>query len=186
MARIFDLTEWPTPATYLFEQHADLLARVLAPRFRALGPDRIYDAIMDAILDISLKIDRFDDLDDLGGLLRVAATRNLLDVVRSQQARGQRDQEKGIRSVARSEAAARKERDLADAREILERIFREIPQSDEERTVLEHWGETFQEIALALGWGQLSQTEQRRRVKTLRDRVAQRLKRFLEEPDHEL
>ena len=35
MASLFDLNEWPTPATHLFEEHAERLACVLARRFGA-------------------------------------------------------------------------------------------------------------------------------------------------------
>jgi DNA-directed RNA polymerase specialized sigma24 family protein len=181
MANLFDLTEWPTVATHLYEKYASMLSERICRRFPKFDPAQIYDAVIGAVLDVALKIDQLDNTDDLGGLLSVAAVRKLLGSHRSEQARQGREEKKGKQSVAQHQSAARKERDQLADREMLERIFAAVPNNDEELVVLEHWGESYQEIARALGWQDLPDPEQKRRVKTIRDRLGKRLARFLEE-----
>ena len=87
MARIFDLIEWPTPATHLYEKYASALSGRLRTRFPRFDPAWTHDAVIGAVLDIALKIEQVDNPDDLGGLLTVVATRKLLEIYRSEQAR---------------------------------------------------------------------------------------------------
>jgi hypothetical protein len=181
MASIFDLNEWPTPATYLYEEYASMLSERLRRRFPHFDSEWIHDAVINAILDISLKIDQLDNPDDLGGLLSVAAWRKLMESARSEQARRCRQEKKGRELVVQQQAAAREEWETVADKESLQRILAQVPQNGEERTVLEHWSEGYHEIACALGWQDVPEPEQRSRVKTIRDRLAQRLKRFLEE-----
>jgi hypothetical protein len=182
MASILELKEWPTPATYLYEEHADALQRQLRRRFPSADQDLIYDAVIGAILDVALKFDRLKAQDDLHGLLWVAAFRNLMGSLRSDKARQLREAKKGNETVVEHQAAARKQRETLGDAEILERAFKTVPENVEERLVLEHWGADFQEIALALGWKDLPEAEQYKRVKTLRDRLGQRLRRLIEDP----
>jgi DNA-directed RNA polymerase specialized sigma24 family protein len=184
MVNIYALDEWPTAATHLYEQYAVPLAEHLSRRFPESwrqDPSLIYDAVLSAVLDIALKLDELDSPEDLHGLLYVTAARKLLAVLRGEGSRRCREKETGAEFVARRQDTAREEWEgLADI-ELLERILNTIPENDEEVLVLRHWGADFQEIADALGWKEIGRSEQRRRVKVVRDRLAKRLKRFLED-----
>ncbi|HEV3449193.1 MAG TPA: hypothetical protein VG099_31440 [Gemmataceae bacterium] len=182
MASFFKLHEWPTVATHLYEKHADALARQLRGRLPRTDPDRVYDAVVSAILDIALKLDQLDAPDDLHGLLFVAALRKLRDCLRSETSRQLRQEKKGKESVAAQQGTTREPWESAADAEILERAFKTVPENDDERLVLEHWGADFREVAAALGWQGLPKAEQYKRVKTLRDRLWQRLRRLIEDP----
>jgi DNA-directed RNA polymerase specialized sigma24 family protein len=181
MVSLFKVDEWPLAATELYVEHAEALSACLTRRFPSLDPAAIYDAVVGAVLDIGLRIDELDAPDDLYGLLFVAALRKLLCFLRSQASRHGRERETGRKSVVQRQAATREQWEQLAGRELLERVFRTIPQNDEERVVLELWGASFQEIASALGWQNLPEEEQRQRVKTVRNRVGKRLERFVEE-----
>jgi DNA-directed RNA polymerase specialized sigma24 family protein len=183
MASILELDEWPTPATYLYEKYAEALQRQLRRRFQSTDADLIYDAVIAAILDIALKFDRLKAPENLRGLLFVAALRKLLASLRSETSRQLREAKTGNETVVKQQAATREQwQTLADA-EILERAFKTVPENEDERLVLEHWGADFQEIAFVLGWKDLPEADQYKRVKTLRDRLGQRLRRLIEDPE---
>jgi len=183
MATIFQLTAWPLPATELYERYAASLTITLTGRFSRTDPQKVYDAVLAAILDISLKIDRLDEPEDLGGLLYVVALRKLRGCLRSDDARQSREQEKGTGIVAKAlEEASDIGEEVGNA-ELLDRVFRELATNEVERTVLEHWGESTEVIAQLLGYQTLAPDEQRKQIKPIRDRLTQRLKRFLDERD---
>lgn len=183
MASIFQLTGWPLPATDLYERYAVALSTTLSRRFSQTDPQKVCDAILAAILDISLKIDRLDDPDDLGGLLYVAALRKLRTMQRSDDARQSREHEKGSGIVAKAlEEASDVGEEVGNA-ELLDRVFQELATNEVERTVLEHWGDSTGDLAQVLGYQALAPEEQRKLIKPIRDRLTQRLKRFLDERD---
>lgn len=183
MASIFQLTEWPLPATHLYEQYADTLSATLIKRFPRADTQNIYDAVLAGILAISLKVDRLDNPEDLGGLLYVAALRKLQGILRSDETRQCREREKGKESVAKERDEAREQRTNIGHADLLDRVFKEIPKTDEERIVLEHWGASTEELAQALGFQELPHDAQRNTIKPIRDRLAKRLERYLEERD---
>src|SRR5438128_1540036 len=107
MANIFDLKEWPTAATHLYERYAPALSAQLRRNFVSCDSALVYDAVIEAVLDIALKLDQLDTPDDLHGLLFVAALRKLLGFLRSEGSRRCREREKGNASVAERQTAAR-------------------------------------------------------------------------------
>ncbi|MBI3408174.1 MAG: hypothetical protein HY040_07445 [Planctomycetes bacterium] len=183
MAGIFQLTEWPLPATFLYQQYADTLSATLRRRFSRTDSQNIYDAVLAGILDISLKLDRLENPEDLGGLLYVAALRKLQGIIRSDDTRHCREREKGNESVAKERDEAREQGTDIGQADLLDRVFREIPKTDEERIVLQHWGANTEELAQGLGIQELPHDQQRSIIKPIRDRLAKRLERFLDERD---
>jgi len=182
MTSIFQLHEWPTVATDLYEDYANALARQLRGRFPATDPDLVYEAVISGILAIAPKFDQLEAQDDLRGLLFVAGLRKLKDCLRSEKARRLREVKKGNQAVAERQAATRQPWETVADAEILERAFKTVPENEQERLVLEHWGADFRDVAVALGWQSLPETEQYQRVKTLRDRLGKRLQRLIEDP----
>jgi hypothetical protein len=141
--------------------------------------DLRHDAFVQAVLEISQKPDRFDSqkgswVDFLAG----AARRILGKMFQSSKARGDRETQYGKNRVADRESATRDiADDVADA-ELVRKITAEVAQTDEERIYVAHLGEAFQEIAQALNLSHMTEIEQQQRVKVIRDRVSQRLKRW--------
>jgi hypothetical protein len=183
MAKLFELNAWPIGATHLYEQYAAALLGSLRKGFYGLDPALIYDAVIDAILDIGRRLEDLHEPDDLRGLLYVAAYRRLLAILRSDRARLQRERETGKRIVAEREST---DRDIERARlnrEMLEKVVLEVATNDEERVALENWGASWKVLSEKLGCQNLSEIEQKAHIKTIRDRLAKRLSRFFDETD---
>jgi hypothetical protein len=136
MANISNLIEWPLPATHLYEEYADTLAETLRGRFPRADAQKIYDAVLAGILAISVKVDRLDDPEDLGGLLYVAALRQLQGIFRSDEARQRREREKGREFVASKRDETRDQGIDRVHAELLDRVFRDVAKTAEERIVL--------------------------------------------------
>jgi hypothetical protein len=183
MGTLSDLREYPTAATHLYQEYAEGIAAALGRRFPRMDPGTLYDAAVDAILDIAGKLDRVERPDELDRLLFVAALNKCRDRFRSDGSRSRREQIAGDAFVAR-QAAAPSIEENAEAATLVQRVFDEIATTPQERIMLEHWGEDFESVAAALGWQDRPRADQRRDVKRLRDRLDKRLRR-LEEEGHD-
>ena len=185
----------PTASADLYLCHAASLKRQLASAYRTTDPDLIHDATVTALLDYAEHPERFDrSLRGLGGYLRMAAERDLLNLLPRHRRRLERetggdpleleaqgrnigseavdllgegvaDQEAAIALVAQAMAAARTEE---------ERVVMRLMLAEEKATAV---------FAAALGLGAVPPAEQRRRIFAIKDRLRKRLGRVRERTD---
>jgi hypothetical protein len=175
--------DWPTLAADLFERyHEEVVARLRAT-YPTADMEMRHDAFVQALLELARKPDVVDPgRGDWPDLLTGAAKRVLWKKWQSAQAGRQREQEYGEDYVAERESADRDIVDgLADA-EVLQKARAELADNDEERVVLDHWGEDFRVVAQALRLSHLAEVEQQDRVKDIRDRLGKRIKRWKGKP----
>ena len=133
----------------------------------------LHDAFVQAILEIASNPDKFDTsrqtkiVDFLVG----ASQRTLLQLLRTNRRRKNREEIKGASVVEEASAARSIVDELADS-ELAQRA-REVAQSDQERNLLQLWelGNSDAEMASQLV---IPQSE----VKLIRDRLTQRLRRL--------
>jgi hypothetical protein len=172
-----------TLAADLFEKYREQVVGRLKAAYPKADMDQRHDAFVQALLELVRKSDQLDpSRGDWLKFLTGAARRILRKRVGSDDSRRRREWERGKDVVAEQESAAREIVDvLADA-ELLKKAATELAQTDQERTMLAHWGEDFREVAQALALTDLLEAEQQGRVRTLRNRLEKRLKRWKGKP----
>ena len=164
--------DWRTCAADLFE-HREVVLERLARQNASIDKEDLHDAFVQTILEIASNPEKFDASRQtkLVDFLVGASQRNLLQLLRTNRRRKNREEIKSA-SVAEETSVARSIVDeLADSE--LAQMARAVAQSDQERKLLELWelGHSDAEMAAQLA---IPLTE----VKLVRDRLTLRLRRL--------
>ena len=170
--------------TAAFNTLAADLMRVLLRRLRAAFPavsaDIRNDAAEDALMDYGREPSRFDASKGvpIEHFLYVAAWRNVIDALRAQTARQERDRR--YHREQRGRANAEPEQYLALQRHYFHNLLLSVAETARERVALSTWlddGGTTSSLADDLGVANDSPREQREAVKRFKDKMRQRIKR---------
>jgi DNA-directed RNA polymerase specialized sigma24 family protein len=167
---------WPTAAADLYEKYHEQVLANLKAAYPHADMDARHDAFVQALLETADKVDPARG--DVAAFLTGAAKRILRTTLRSDSRRRKRERAYGQNLVADKKSAARNSLDMLADAEMLRRVRDKIARTEEERIMLDHWGKDFREVAQALNITHLTMTEQQARVKDIRDRLGQRLKRW--------
>lgn len=163
--------DWRIVADEWYQAHAgEVIAAVL--RQKSYGSqDQLYDAFVEALLDLAQKPEKIDLNKGVVGLLIHATKKNLIDIIRSASSEKNREF-----LVAKQETVTKTIVDDLGDIELACQFRDQVCKTDQERKVLDLWaaGHEDQEIAQILN---LDLEEARK----IRDRVTQRLRRLKEQ-----
>jgi RNA polymerase sigma-70 factor (ECF subfamily) len=171
-----------TCAADLFELHHRVVAGALSRRFPGADPQLISDALVEAVLQLSADLSRYDPArGPVRAFLIGAARRLLLTRLRSERRRREREQKKAIDPVTAEAAAARSPLEQLADRDLAEWALRELALADCDRRALDLWllGETDEAAyAEALRLPALPPDERTTQVRRALARLRQRLHRL--------
>jgi len=168
-------------AADLFETHAEAVARRLGARFPGADPQKVSDAVVRAILDLSEHPERHDAARaPLEAFLTGAAARVLRTLLRGDRRRRAREEKKAIDPVTAFVPAARSQLDELANRDLAERVREALRLTPEEDRALDLWLVGEKDLAAyveALGLTGLPQAEQAEEVRRVLARLRQRIHR---------
>lgn len=171
-----------TLAADLYAAHAEAVAARLARRFPDSDPQAVSDAVVQAVLELSARFDRYDpERGSLKALLTGAAVRVLQTIRRSEWRRRRREQKKAIDPVTPAAPVARSLLDELADRDLAERIRASLDVNPEDRRAFDLWLLGERDVgayAAALGLGGLAPGAQRRAVRRWLARLRQRIHRL--------
>jgi RNA polymerase sigma factor (sigma-70 family) len=168
-------TDERTRAADFFEAHYEEVVSRLVGNHRSVDRDILYDAFVRALIEIAKAPEKFDGSrgTSFAAFLYGAAVQHLRTMLRSDNRRQRRDEEKGKLLVAEKQSAARPIVGMIADAEDAGRIRQNVARTAEEREVLRLWelGCSDNEIADELQVDLLV-------ARQIRDRVVQRLRRL--------
>lgn len=168
-------------AAELHEQYSARLMGILKKTNPAVNRDDISDAIIDAIMSAASKGTEEDGKKGkFISLLRRMAQNRLIDRIRNQQARRQRELRKSVDSVTNQSSASIEDDDPVITQKLVARYTPELAKDDDERQYLQLWLENNSHDSIIEKFCTAQKTREQAAllVRQLSDRLRQRIRRL--------
>lgn len=172
---------WPLIATEWYAYHEKVVA-IVAQQWPTVRREAVYNAFIDALLELGKKPDAFDHTrGNLVTLLAGATSRLVRETHRSDSARERREEKKGKAVVAERDSAAREIVDVLGDKELAHLARAEAARTAEERRYLDLWERRIDDpvqLAQALSVEHLPEEQQQIEIKRMHKRIMKRLERI--------